>query len=401
MINNSFRVNRNLREGTYRLREVFSGLEEVETLSKWVGNHEQRNRMLEDTKVCITRVTPYMWADEIYGALVVGLSYLRRADERDLYLDAIHELVHIKQYLDGKKIWEEWGTYSYVDRPSEIEAYRCGVEEARKIGLSDDAIADYLYVEWMTRKEHGRLLKTLGVESTHRGIVEKKRRTKSIRQKHFIPAKPIEVYETLVDAKKFTEFTGYKATSSPRRGGRFTARDGYLTAKFLKLQPGRMIVQEWKTIRWPDRYPPSKIEFSMRKERNGTELIMNQSGIPATQANWLQDLWIYYYWRPMKKHFQRQRKKPVQVDPNLFNSYVGRYEFTPGLSIAVTREGDKLMGQASSMPKKVQLFPESETKFFIKTDGYKIAFVKDNEGKITQLTVHWSGLARAARKMDA
>jgi hypothetical protein len=50
---------------------------------------------------------------------------------------------------------------------TEIEAYRCTVEEARNIGMSDDAIANYLYQEWMTQKEHGRLLKTLSVASTH------------------------------------------------------------------------------------------------------------------------------------------------------------------------------------------------------------------------------------------
>jgi hypothetical protein len=37
------------------------------------------------------------------------------------------------------------------------------VKEARKIGMTDDAIAEYLYVEWITRSAHARLLKTLGI----------------------------------------------------------------------------------------------------------------------------------------------------------------------------------------------------------------------------------------------
>ncbi len=399
----SFRVNRNVREGSYRLHEIFAGLEEVETLAKWVGNHEQLNRIIEDTKVMITRGRPYIGVSDLYGALSVGLKYLRTGDERDLYLDAIHELVHIKQYMDGKELWDI--KYSYVDRPTEIEAYRCAVEEARKIGMSDDAIANYLYTDRMTKKEHGRLLKNLNVASRQRGIVEKKRKTKSIRQEHFIPAKPIEVYEALVNAKKFTEFTGSKATSSPKRGSMFTALHGYVMGKFLKLQPGRMIVQEWKTIgrlgRWPDGYPPSTVEFSMRKKKNGTGLIMEQSDVPARQANWLQDLWIYYYWRPMKEHFQRQRRKPVQVEPKLLASYVGRYEFAPGLISTVTKDGDKLMFKISSMGVKVHLFPQSETKFFLKTARDQVSFVKDNEGEITQLILHCFGLHRSARKMNA
>ncbi|MGO9643481.1 MAG: hypothetical protein ACLPY5_01900, partial [Candidatus Bathyarchaeia archaeon] len=59
-----------------------------------------------------------------------------------------------------------------VDRPTEIEAYQCAVDEARKMGMSEDAIADYLYVEWITTKEHQRLLKALGIKSRNDGSIE-------------------------------------------------------------------------------------------------------------------------------------------------------------------------------------------------------------------------------------
>lgn len=105
-----------------------------------------------------------MYVNDEDGSLVVGLEYLMTADARYLYLDVIHELVHVKQYLEGKELFDE--SYSYVDRLTEIEAYRCAVEEGRKIGMTDDDIAEYLYVEWITRKEHARLLKTLGVQTS-------------------------------------------------------------------------------------------------------------------------------------------------------------------------------------------------------------------------------------------
>lgn len=163
---NSFRLNRDLPEGRYKLREVFSGLENVEPLKKCVGNGSLLKKIFEETFVTLTPSTRYMYINDEDGSLVVGLDYLRIADTRHLYLDVIHELVHIKQYLDGRELFDE--SYSYVDRPTEIEAYQCTVEEGRKIGMSDDSIAEYLYVEWITRKEHRKLLKTLGVKaSTH------------------------------------------------------------------------------------------------------------------------------------------------------------------------------------------------------------------------------------------
>lgn len=157
----SFKVNRDLPEGRYRLIEVFSGLEEAESLCKCVGNERLLARILRETDVTLSPEDGYMYVNDGDGSLVVGLDYLRKADVHYLYLDIIHELVHIKQYLEGKELFDN--RYSYVDRPTEVEAYQCCVEEGRKLGMTDDALAEYLYVEWITRTDHARLLKTLGV----------------------------------------------------------------------------------------------------------------------------------------------------------------------------------------------------------------------------------------------
>jgi hypothetical protein len=160
----SFKVNRDLPEGRYRLLEVFSGLEDVEPLGMCVGNPKLLTKILKETDVTLSHEDGYMYVNDEEGSLVVGINYLRTADDRYLYLDVIHELVHVKQHLHGKELFDE--SYSYVDRPTEIEAYQCTVEEGRKIGMTDDAIAEYLYVEWITRNDHARLLRTLGVNPT-------------------------------------------------------------------------------------------------------------------------------------------------------------------------------------------------------------------------------------------
>ncbi len=159
----SFRANRGLSEGRYRLLEVFSGLDNVEPLIKCLGA-KLLGKIFEETYVTLAREDGYMYVNDEDGSLVVGLEYLKTADSRYLYLDVIHELVHVKQYLDGRELFDK--NYSYVDRPTEIEAYECTVEEGRKIGMSDDALAEYLYVEWITRAQHAKLLKRLGVQSS-------------------------------------------------------------------------------------------------------------------------------------------------------------------------------------------------------------------------------------------
>ena len=66
------------------------------------------------------------------GHLMINPDYFMAADFTDLYLDVIHELVHVRQFLDGKRSDSQT---AYVERPLEIEAYNITVEEARNIGL--------------------------------------------------------------------------------------------------------------------------------------------------------------------------------------------------------------------------------------------------------------------------
>jgi hypothetical protein len=53
----------------------------------------------------------------------------------------------------------------------------------------------------------------------------------------------------------------------------------------------------------------------------------------------------------------------IAVDPAVLATYVGVYELTPTLSIAITLENGQLMGRATNQ-QKFPIFPESQNKFF-------------------------------------
>ena len=135
-----------------------------------------------------------------------------------------------------------------------------------------------------------------------------KLKTTSITQKVVIPASPEEVYDAFMDAKQHSAFTGAKATCDPKVGGEFSAWDGYITGKNLELEKGKRIVQEWITSEWPDGYPPSRLEFTFRKVKNGTELTMVHSEIPEDQAEEYKQGWIDNYWDPLKEYFQKLKR---------------------------------------------------------------------------------------------
>jgi hypothetical protein len=63
--------------------------------------------------------------------------------------------------MEGKELFDMH--YGYSERPTEIEAYHVAVEEARRLGLSDERICNYLKTEWMSDESLKRLAKTLNV----------------------------------------------------------------------------------------------------------------------------------------------------------------------------------------------------------------------------------------------
>mgnify|MGYP001147208301 FL=1 len=166
----SFCVNRSLnsesRSDGFPLPHIFHGLDYSPVVQSLFGGKESAAQTLRSVRVRFDDSAEYMYVDDTTGTIIVSKRYLQSASEELLYLDIIHELVHIKQYRDGQELFDS--KFSYVDRPTELEAYRLTLDEARKIGMTDEEIEDYLYVEWITKKEHKRLARMLGIDATRK-----------------------------------------------------------------------------------------------------------------------------------------------------------------------------------------------------------------------------------------
>jgi len=128
-------------------------------------------------------------------------------------------------------------------------------------------------------------------------------KTVTLKQSQFIPAPPTSVYNAFLDPKAHTAFTGFRATVERREGGTCTAGDGYIIGKYLRLQNGRRILQEWKTKEWPAQAPPSLLELRFVPREDGTEVVMTQSNVPAFQASRYRRGWVEHYWNPLRKYF--------------------------------------------------------------------------------------------------
>ncbi|HYR28260.1 MAG TPA: serine hydrolase, partial [Thermoanaerobaculia bacterium] len=82
--------------------------------------------------------------------------------------------------------------------------------------------------------------------------------------------------------------------------------------------------------------------------------------------------------------------KEVKIDPKLLDAYVGRYELAPNFILSVTREGDRLFTQATGQP-KIEIFPESDRKFFVKAFDAQVTFDAAVDGRSPGITLHQGG----------
>ena len=154
------KIRRNVRVTTRPFMNYFQGFENVEAVRRIFG--EKTDEVLRNLRVELFGRKSYMGVSDEDGHLLVSAYYLNNGDSVDIYLDVIHELVHVRQFLEGKKLFDDH--YRYVERPTEIEAYSYAVEEARRLGLTDEKILQYLKTEWMTPDDLKRLAKILNVK---------------------------------------------------------------------------------------------------------------------------------------------------------------------------------------------------------------------------------------------
>lgn len=82
-----------------------------------------------------------------------------------------------------------------------------------------------------------------------------------------------------------------------------------------------------------------------------------------------------------------------QVEP-----FVGQYQYGPGATMTVNRDGAQLFAQLTGQP-KFPIFPKSETEFEWRVVTAKVQFVKGEDGKVTKAIHHQNGTSFDAPKV--
>jgi hypothetical protein len=143
----------------------FRGFERNPAVRELFG--DETPEVLRDLKVeFFSSRFGYMGTSDVDGHLLISTHHLKESDFRTVYLDVVHELAHVRQFRRGERLF--YPKLSYVDAPSEIEAYRFTVREGRRIGMTDPELLEYLTIEWISPVELRRLARHTGVRAPPR-----------------------------------------------------------------------------------------------------------------------------------------------------------------------------------------------------------------------------------------
>jgi hypothetical protein len=149
--------------------EVFKGFERVQAVRRVFGDDTEEIIGRLQIRLIPSRYM-YMGVNDQDGNLAVGTHHLKHSDLNVLYLDIIHELFHVGQFMQDKEWFGRehqkylktgFDTSLYYGSPIEIPAYKHAVDEAKRIGMAHDEIAEYLRIGPVDPKVFTEFLKSM------------------------------------------------------------------------------------------------------------------------------------------------------------------------------------------------------------------------------------------------
>lgn len=91
-------------------------------------------------------------------------------------------------------------------------------------------------------------------------------------------------------------------------------------------------------------------------------------------------------------------KKDVEISSEQLKQYVGKYQLAPNFVLTITAKEKQIFAQATGQP-QFEIYPESQTKFYLKVVDAKIEFVKEGD-KVAKLILFQNGREMPALKVE-
>ena len=106
-------------------------------------------------------------------------------------------------------------------------------------------------------------------------------------------------------------------------------------------------------------------------------------------------------WQLLAEHLQAipGERSAVKVDAQVYDDYVGRYS-SEIFGFSVIKEGDKLMVVPDEKGRpRAEVFPESESEFFVKGRNFRILFMRGRKGQVAYALLQINGVDIRAKRI--
>jgi activator of HSP90 ATPase len=118
------------------------------------------------------------------------------------------------------------------------------------------------------------------------------------------PVSADRLYHAWLSSDEHTAFTGGEASIENLADSNFTAWDGYIDGKILELDPGKRILQTWRTTDFPFKAEYSVLELVFEEIEGGCRLNLYHENIPEGQGKDYEKGWVEHYFKPMTEYFE-------------------------------------------------------------------------------------------------
>lgn len=106
-------------------------------------------------------------------------------------------------------------------------------------------------------------------------------------------------------------------------------------------------------------------------------------------------------WQLLSEHLDTipGERTAIKIDPAIYDDYVGKYD-SAIMTFSVVREGDRLRAVPDDKRRAaMEIFPESESQFFLKGINAQITFMRNRQGQVTHAVVRLNNADFQAKRV--
>jgi hypothetical protein len=127
----------------------------------------------------------------------------------------------------------------------------------------------------------------------------------------------------------------------------------------------------------------------------------DQGGAVASEIS--RRIQLNYQWDSFAEPAPRGYRPPVErveitLAEDVLRSYVGEYQMTPQMTLAITLENGRLQAQPTGQS-KAPMFAEAKDAFFMRVANVQVKFTRAPSGEVTGVVLEQGGSQLTGRKV--